>query len=44
MGALLDLLKGPSGWTKEDGISRSRSIFSGCKTPGVFILVASGTN
>lgn len=44
MGALLDLLKCPSVWTNEDGISRSRSIFSCCKTPGLFIVLANVIN
>lgn len=41
MGALLDLLKCPSLWTNEDGISRSSSIFSWGNTPELFILQAS---
>lgn len=39
MGALLDLLRGPSTWAKEDGISRSSSIFSWGMMPELFMLL-----
>lgn len=38
MGALLDLLRCPSLWTSDDGISRSSSIFSWGITPELFMV------
>lgn len=39
MGALFDLLRCPSLWTSEDGISRSSSIFSWGITPELFMVL-----